>query len=96
MFIIHVFDEVPLAREYTAGRIATVIPSVLSNPKDFPYAGRLIVLIKGLSGVKVATCGQRTMGLPEPRLYRIFSKDPYLSSLYPRCSILSFNRNFNS
>ena len=55
MFFIHVFDEVRLASEDTAGWFTTVVPSMLSNSEDLSYAGSLVVLIKALSGVKVAT-----------------------------------------
>ena len=54
MFVIHVFDEVHLAREDATSLIATVVPSVLSDPEDLTFAGSLIVLIKTPSGVKVA------------------------------------------
>ena len=54
MFFIHVFDEVRLASEDTAGWFTTVVPSMLSNPEDLSFAGRLIVRIKGPSGVKIA------------------------------------------
>ena len=55
MFVIHVFDKVLLASEDTASRIATIVPSMFSNPEDFSFAVRLIVLIKRLSGIKIAT-----------------------------------------
>ena len=53
MFVIHVFDEVHLAREDATSLIATVVPSVLSDPEYFTFAGGLIMLIKAPSGVKV-------------------------------------------
>jgi hypothetical protein len=46
MFVIHVLDEVHLAREDTTSWVATVVPSMLSDPEDLTFAGRLIVRIK--------------------------------------------------
>ena len=57
MFIINVFDEVYLAREDATSRLATVVPSMLSDPEDLSLAGGLIMPIKALSGVKVAARG---------------------------------------
>ena len=53
MFLIHVLEEVYLAFKDTASLITTVILSKHADPEDLPYAGRLIVRVKGLSGIKI-------------------------------------------
>ena len=83
MFVIHVFNEVYLACKDTASCIASVVPSMLSNPEDLPFAVRLVVLVKGLSGVKVATSRAAD-------LYRVTSTSFSVGSLLKALTCLYF------